>query len=98
VTTPDRALDLWRAGQRGFPPAYPLVQLPNAPLLLALVASLASRALDGQAYGSARAVFFLGLSAWAWLEITAGSNTFRRALGVAGAVYVVVALGGDLAS
>lgn len=74
-----------------------MVQLPNAPLLLALAASLASQFLDGDAYGYARAVFCLGLAAWAWLEVTEGTNAFRRALGVAGAIYLVVTLGADLA-
>ena len=94
--SPDRARELWRAGQRGFPARYPVAQVPNAPLLLALAASLLSRALDGDAYAYARAVFYLGVSAWAWLEITDGTNAFRRAVGVAGAAYVVVALGDAL--
>lgn len=89
--------ELWRVGQHGFPARYPVVQLPNAPLLLALVASLVSRFLDGDGYAYARAVFFLGLAAWAWLEITLGVNAFRRVVGVAGALYLVVSLGGELA-
>lgn len=97
MTPSDRARELWRAGQHGFPARYPLAQVPNAPLLLALAASLLSRLLEGDAYAYARAVFWLGLSGWAWLEITDGTNAFRRAVGVLGAVYVVVALGDALA-
>ena len=38
----------------------------------------------------ARAVFYAGLAAWAWEELSGGVNWFRRALGAVGLVYVVV--------
>jgi hypothetical protein len=44
----------------------------------------------------ARAAFYAGLAGWAWGELTDGVNWVRRALGVAGLVYVVVKVGGAL--
>ncbi|MEA2313032.1 MAG: hypothetical protein QOE28_3000, partial [Solirubrobacteraceae bacterium] len=34
--------------------------------------------------------FYAGLAAWAWSELASGVNWVRRAIGVAGLVYVVV--------
>src|SRR4051812_40580588 len=76
-----RHMSTWRRLQRGWPPSYPLAQFPNAPLLLALAASVASLVLDGDAADYAAAVFYIGLSAWAWLELADGTNAFRRVLG-----------------
>jgi hypothetical protein len=90
-------MSAWRRLQHGWPPAYPLAQFPNAPLLLALVASLVSRAVDGDAAAYARAVFYLGLGAWAWLELTGGTNGFRRVLGAAALLLIAVRLGSALA-
>ena len=44
----------------------------------------------------ATAVFFMGLTVWAYLELTDGVNWFRRALGVAGLVYVLVRMVGAI--
>jgi hypothetical protein len=53
---------------------------------------------DGSAHAYARAVFYAGLSAWAWEELVGGVNWVRRAIGAAGLGYVVArvatALGG----
>jgi hypothetical protein len=48
---------------------------------------------DGSAHAYARAVFYAGLSAWAWGELADGANWVRRLVGVAGLVYVVVKVG-----
>lgn len=82
--------DLWRRGQRGWPARFPLLQVPNAPLLIALGAQLVAAGTDGALHDYARATFYAGLAAWAWLELAAGVNWARRALGAAGFVYVVV--------
>jgi hypothetical protein len=92
-----RHMSTWRRLQRGWPASYPLAQFPNAPLLLALAASVASSVLDGNAADYAGAVFYIGLSAWAWLELADGTNAFRRMLGAAGLVYVALRLGAALA-
>jgi hypothetical protein len=85
--------DRWRRGQRGWPKSFPIAQLPNAPLLTAFAAWLVAAATDGSVHAYARAAFFTALAAWAWGETAAGANWVRRALGVAGLVYVVIKFG-----
>ncbi|MCZ4495322.1 MAG: hypothetical protein JWP53_4253 [Conexibacter sp.] len=85
-------LDLWRRGQHGWPARYPLVQFPNAPLLVALAGSVAGRALHGGAHDAARVVFYAGLAAWAGLELTQGVNAVRRLAGAGVLAYVAVRL------
>ncbi|HWT94867.1 MAG TPA: hypothetical protein VN238_17855 [Solirubrobacteraceae bacterium] len=94
MTDGARVRSLWRRGQHGWPAAYPLAQFPNAPLLLALAGSLLAGATDGAVHDLARATFHAGLAAWAWLELTAGVNAFRRVLGLAGLVLTVVGIAG----
>ena len=88
--------DRWRRGQRGWPASFPVVQFPNAPLLVALGGWLVAALTGGSAHSYARAVFYVGLAAWAWEELTDGVNWVRRGLGVAGLVYVVVKIGAAL--
>jgi hypothetical protein len=83
----------WRRAQRGWPASYPVVQFPNAPLLVALAASVVAALTDGSVHAYARAAFYTGLAAWAWEELTGGANWVRRALGAAGLVYVVAKVG-----
>ena len=85
--------DRWRRGQRGWPTNFPIAQLPNAPLLTGFAAWLIAAATDGSVHAYARAAFFTALAVWAWGEMVAGANWVRRALGVAGLVFVVVKLG-----
>ena len=91
--TPHGFRDLWRRGQRGWPTAFPVAQLPNAPLLLALVGLLVAALASGSVHDYARGAFYAGLAAWAWEEMVSGVNWLRRVLGLAGLVYVVVKLG-----
>ena len=86
----------WRRGQRGWPASFPLVQAPNAPLLLALAAGLVAAVTHGSVHSYARAASYVGLAAWAWLELADGTNWFRRVLGAAGLVYVVIKIGAAL--
>jgi hypothetical protein len=86
----------WRRGQRGWPAGFPVVQAPNAPLLVALGGLVVAAATHGSAHAYARSVFYVGLAAWAWEELSAGANWFRRALGAAGLLYVVARLGAAL--
>ena len=88
--------DLWRRGQRGWPAGFPVAQVPNAPLLLAFGGWIVAALTDGSVHDYARATFYTGLAAWAWIELTAGTNWFRRALGAGGLVYVVVKVGAAL--
>jgi hypothetical protein len=86
------AKDLWERGQRGWPERYPLVQAPNAPLLVALGGWLVAAPTEGAAHAAGRAVFSAGLLVWAGAEVVGGANLVRRAMGVAGAVYVIASL------
>ena len=91
-TTPTLS-DLWRRGQHGWPASYPVAQFPNAPLLVALGGWLVAALTDGSAHAYARATFYTGLAAWAWEELTDGTNGLRRAFGAAGLGYVIVKVG-----
>ena len=71
---------------------YVVFQFPNAPLLVALAAALASLFLDAgsTADNAVRSVFYVGLAVWAYEEATDGVNHFRKGLGIGGLVFVVV--------
>jgi len=88
--------ELWQRGQRGWPARFPLAQLPNPPLLAAFAGWGVAELTDGEVHDYARAAFYAGLAAWAWLELDDGANWFRRALGAGGLVYVVAEVGGAL--
>ncbi len=93
-----RLKDRWRRAHRGWPARSPIVQFPNAPLLVGLTGWVVAELADGSSQAYARAVFYVGISAWAWGELTGGVNWFRRALGAAGLVYVVVEVGAALST
>lgn len=86
----------WRRGQEGWPAAYPVMQFPNAPLLVALAASVLGRVCGDAARPYFDATFALLAAVWAYLELTAGSNAFRRVLGAGFLVYLVVRVGSRL--
>ena len=90
--------DAWRRAQRGWPASFPVAQAPNAPLVVGLAGWLAGELADGSVEPYARALFYVGISAWAWGELTGGVNWFRRSLGAAGLVYVVVEAGATLST
>jgi hypothetical protein len=83
----------WRRGKRGWPASFPVAQLPNAPLLVALGGLLVAAATHGSVHAYARALFYAGFAAWTWEELFSGANWVRRALGAAGFIYVVAKLG-----
>ena len=84
----------WRRGKRGWPASFPVAQLPNAPLLVALGGLLVAAATHGSVHAYARSVFYAGLAAWE--ELVSGANWVRRALGAAGLIYVVAKVGATL--
>lgn len=94
----ERISDLWRRGQHGWPADYPIAQFPNAPLLVAIAAWIARRLTEvGSAPNDwATAIFFVALAAFAWWELADGANGFRRAMGAAVLVFVVISLAGEL--
>jgi hypothetical protein len=96
-STPAAGTTAWERAKQGWPARYPIVQFPNAPLLVAFAGLLVAVLTEGSLHGYARAVFFGGLAVWAWLEVTDGVNWPRRVLGGAGLGYFVVAVGQSLA-
>lgn len=87
---------LWRRGQAGWPRRFPLVQFPNLPLLVALLARAASGAVrpDGREQAALGRIARLGMGVWAWEELIDGDNWFRRLLGAAGLAWVAADGGG----
>ena len=82
--------EAWRRGQRGWPADAPVAQFPNPPLLLAIAGWLVAAVTDGAVHDYARAVFYVGLASWAWLELSSGVNRVRRVLGGAVVIFVIV--------
>ena len=80
--------------QLSFPRSYPVVQFPNAPLVLAFLSGLVARHTHGQEHADLQAVFYLSIAVWAYLELFQGVNTFRRLLGLTYMISTAV----DLAS
>jgi hypothetical protein len=73
---------------------YTVGQSPNPPLWVALAGLLASLLTDAGSTVNdiARTILYVALTVWAYEEVARGVNLFRRALGVAALVLIVVAL------
>jgi hypothetical protein len=71
-----------------------VVQWPNVPLSVFIVASVAERAVhpSGRIHEVVRVVAVVALLLWALDEVVRGVNPFRRLLGAAVAVATVVNL------
>lgn len=69
-----------------------LVQVPNATLITALLASLLTHFVSGEAHSFASAVVYVALTVWAYAEITQGINYFRRVLGLVVLIYILMSL------
>ena len=70
----------------GWPRSFPIVQFPNAPLIVAFVAGEVAGTAHGSVHADASAVSYLALTIWAYEELTDGVNWFRHLLGLA---YVI---------
>jgi hypothetical protein len=81
--------ELWRRGQQGWPRRFPIVQLPNAPLLLALSGRRLARVGSGRTHDAGLAAFTVGAGVWAWQELVEGSTWLRRVMGAAGIAWLV---------
>src|SRR5688572_3784950 len=92
VGATDTARRLWRRGQHGWPAGFPLAQLPNPPLIVAVAGWLVAALTGGTMHACARATFFAGLTVWAWKELESGVNWARRVMGAAGLVFVIARL------
>jgi hypothetical protein len=83
----------WQGGRRaGWPRRFPLVQIPNPPLIVALVASLVHRLAHGWIASYASSAFYVALGIWAYGEAVEGVNWLRRLLGLGFLIYVLVRL------
>lgn len=85
-------LALWRQARTGWPPGFVIVQFPNTPLIVALVASLAGTFAHGLTAAYASSAFYVALGIWAYEEVVRGVNWLRRLLGSGFLIYVVVSL------
>ena len=75
-----------------WPKGYPIAQFPNPPLLIGLLALLLRYLTSGALADALAAIAYVFIGVWAYLELTAGVNLFRRVLGLAGLIYIVVVI------
>ena len=84
----------WRAFKHlttlGYPRGFPVVQFPNLPLIVALIAGYGSRYIRGTGHADLLAVGYLAMTIWAYEELARGTNWFRRLLGLVFMVILVV--------
>lgn len=74
------------------PRRFPIFQLPNKPLIVALTARGIALRLGDEAGRGALNLSNLALLGWAYQEATAGANWFRRGIGLGGVAYSVGSL------
>jgi hypothetical protein len=83
---PPTAETLWlrfkRLTQFGWPRSFPIVQFPNAPLIIAFLAGEAASLGHGWGHAGAAAVSYLAMGIWAYGELFHGVNWFRHLLGL----------------
>jgi hypothetical protein len=75
-----------------FPRRFPIVQFPNAPLIIAFLGGQLAAMLHGMNSDDARAVSYLAMTVWAYEELVHGVNWFRNLLGLAYVVSTAVHL------
>lgn len=75
-----------RLTELGWPRSFPLVQFPNAALIVAFIAGQAASLAHGAGHADAAAVSYLALAIWAYEELVEGVNWFRHLLGL---VYLI---------
>ncbi len=81
-----------RLTQIGLPRRFVVVQFPNLPLIVALIAGVVGGQSRGSTHAYATSVAYLALGVWAYLELVEGVNRFRRLLGLAFAISTTVHL------
>ena len=77
------------------PRRFPIFQLPNPPLIVAMLAAAIARTTHGSRSHQATQLSRRALLAWSVGEITTGANWVRRLLGVAGGAYTLATLKRD---
>ena len=90
----ERLLRAWLACKRltglSFPRRFPIVQFPNLPLIVAVLAGAGGKFLDRNAHSYAVSVSYLAMTIWAYEELVHGVNWFRHLLGLAFTVFLIV--------
>ena len=81
----------------GWPSSFPVAQFPNPPLLVAIVGWLTAALASGDIHRFGRALFLLGLAVWAWEELAAGVNWFRRLIGAGVFIWLIAQVAAALA-
>jgi hypothetical protein len=81
-----------RLTQLGWPRSFPLVQFPNAPLIIAFLAGMVAGVAHGPAHADASAIAYLAMTIWAYEELIHGVNWFRHLLGLTYMISTVVHL------
>jgi hypothetical protein len=79
-----------RLTQIGLPRRFPIVQFPNAPLILAFLAGALANDLHGATRNYATAAAYLAMTVWAYEELARGVNWFRRLLGLAYMIIMIM--------
>lgn len=86
-----------RVREFGWPRAFPIVQFPNNPLILAFLAGQVAAMVHGAGRSDALAVSYLAMAIWAYEELAHGVNWFRHGLGlvytISTGVHLALALG-----
>jgi hypothetical protein len=82
--------DFKRLTEVGFPRSFPVVQFPNAPLMVGLLASASGGFVNGRAHDYAISISHVAIGVWAYEELTQGVNWFRRLLGATFAILTIV--------
>ena len=89
-------LALWarfkRLTELSWPRRFPIVQFPNAPLIVAFLAGQAAGLAHGAGHADAAAVSYLAMAIWAYEELAHGVNWFRHLLGFAYVISTAVHL------
>jgi hypothetical protein len=76
------------------PRRFPIFQLPNPPLITAILAAAFARTTHGLRSHKATQLSRLSLLVWSAEELATGANWFRRSLGIVCAAYTLGALVG----
>ena len=91
---PPSEFRLWLAFKRlttlGFPRRFPIVQFPNVPLIAAFLAGEVGKFARGTEHSFAASAAYLAMTIWAYEELVHGVNWFRRLLGLAYVIILVV--------
>ena len=74
------------------PRSFPIVQFPNRPLIVTVLAAAVARGTSGPTAAAAGLVSRLALILWSAEEIADGANWVRRLLGVGGVAWGVAEL------